>query len=886
MGSVMMIQLARRRAVLLAGLALSSATVMSCISAHRQTISRLTNDVVASGNADAEASDHTEHPNHVQRAPKNTHQRGLRRSEAVLAQKSARKREHAQHDAADNPEGYARYRYLSRVGADGTIPPNALMRAKAQADRMTELELSDPQARDAGIWNWEWLGPGNVGGRIRSILIHPTNTNTMWIGGVSGGIWKTTNGGASWFPLNDFLPSLAISHMVMDPINSDILYAATGEGTLNLGNSDALPGAGVLKSTNGGNTWFQLADTIPTTQNPASDLFGLTNRLAIDPSNGQVLLAATRQGIFRTSDGGMTWGAGTQTFTGLAWDVDFHPTDGTKAIAGTNNGTVLSSPDGGLTWNLKLLGGPATGRVEVAYAPSNPSIIYAVRNVNDGELFRSANGAASFTQITPRGFLIGQGNYNMALWIAPDNPNVVVVGGVHVDISIDGGTTLGRISDGSRYHEFGDSPHFDVHIVVNHPNYGPSNRTVFVGTDGGIHKNSNILTATTSNWTNLANNLGITQFYGGAAARDGSVIIGGTQDNDTLRYRPEDGQQAWFQAETGDGSYCAVNFNDPSVLYGPFWGHKIQKSTDGGDSYADAVNGITDVGQGFSVAPLVMDPLDPDKLFTAGGSIIWLTTDAAATWELARGPIGSESAAALAIARDGTVWAGYDSGRVSHTTTDDKTWIDVDDADAANPLPDGIRVSYIAVNPQNSNEVWVTFGNYLSNTVWFTPDKGSTWSLRHGSGETALPNIQVNTITVHPANGNWIYVGTDIGVFASEDKGVNWNLTPRFGVHDGPANTEVAELFWQGNNFLIAATHGRGMYRVRPYVVVNVDWRNGSGTEDGSLANPFNTVGEGNNAAGHGTNIQIRAGTYDEPSATVFLKRGTINAVGGIVRIQ
>ena len=144
--------------------------------------------------------------------------------------------------------------------------------------------------------------------------------------------------------------------------------------------------------------------------------------------------------------------------------------------------------------------------------------------------------------------------------------------------------------------------------------------------------------------------------------------------------------------------------------------------------------------------------------------------------------------------------------------------------------------------------------------------------------------MQVNTIRFHPANSNWVYVGTDLGVYASEDRGLTWKRTPRAGTHDGPANVEVDELFWQGSDYLIAATHGRGMYRVRPFVVVYVDRAN-TGSEDGTSAHPYNTVQEGIDTSGNGSTISIRAGDYPE-GAKQFTKRGAVIATSGSVHIH
>src|SRR6185295_4818910 len=143
---------------------------------------------------------------------------------------------------------------------------------------------------------WTWLGPGNIGGRVRSLVIDPANTNVMFAGGIAGGVFKTTTGGASWAPVDDFMANLAVSTIVMQPNLSTTLYAGTGEGFYN---HDGIRGAGVFTSTDGGITWSQLAST-------ATPSWWYVNRLAISP-NGAVMLAATRTGVYRSIDGGVSW---------------------------------------------------------------------------------------------------------------------------------------------------------------------------------------------------------------------------------------------------------------------------------------------------------------------------------------------------------------------------------------------------------------------------------------------------------------------------------------------------------------------------------------------------------------------------------------------------
>src|SRR6266567_561895 len=162
----------------------------------------------------------------------------------------------------------AEFRAMQMRDENGNIPPDGLLKALQQKQLMPVDPNAWPGAnvsavpgrKTAGIDtnSWIWLGPGNIGGRVRSILVHPTTTSTMWAGSVCGGIWKTTNSAASWFPMNDFMANLAIGSMAMDPTDPNVIYAGTGEG---FSNFEALRGAGIFKTTNGGVTWTQLSST-------------------------------------------------------------------------------------------------------------------------------------------------------------------------------------------------------------------------------------------------------------------------------------------------------------------------------------------------------------------------------------------------------------------------------------------------------------------------------------------------------------------------------------------------------------------------------------------------------------------------------------------------
>jgi len=834
---------------------------------------------------------------------------GLERSDAVLEERLEREREGDEDDdEPKNPGERERFRRQQRLDDRGGIAADALLEARRQLDQMPVLQPGDGLNKDASLWSWSWLGPGNVGGRIRSILTHPGQPSTLFIGSVGGGIWRSLAAGLSWAPMDDFMPSLAVSSLAMRPGTPSVLYAATGEG---FGNYDGLPGAGIFRSADGGLTWGHLATT-----NPAGDeSWRWVNRLATHPTQPDWLFAITSDGrVWRSMDQGSGFTQVLATGQG-GRDIKVHPSLGQYVAVGTTGGVWTSAGSGAAgTWTFQSTGAAGKlpsggGRAELAFAAGTPVTIYASIDRNKGEIWRSTDAGATWSlRSTGFQYLGNQGWYNNTIWVDPLLSDRIVFGGIDLWRSTSGGASPVRISDWSLYHIGGLSAHGDNHAIVPHAQYdGFFNTTVYVGNDGGIQRADDIWSVIpTSGWTNLANGLGITQFLGGAAAPDGSRIIGGTQDNDTLRYLPSGGANGWYQAETGDGGACAIDYQSPSRLYSEYTELLIEKSTDGGNTYASAVSGLTDAGNccnAVFIASFRLDPNDPHFL-VAGGTSVWRATNYASSWSAIRGPItdGTWSSGkcdppgapttcanaqnprvtALAIAKgdSGVIWAGYESGRVSRTLDGGSVWANVD-----SNLPDRF-VTSIAIHPWDKNQVFVTFGGYQQQSIWYTPDGGQTWADRTGTAPYTLPAVQLNSVVFHPAQPNWVYVGTDLGVLASEDLGVTWSKLPLIpGVgHEGPVNTEVAELFWQGGQHLIAATHGRGMYRATPFAVLYVD-RLHVGAEQGTFELPFKTVAAAQAAATPGSVIAIKGETYPEAPLT-FTSSGTLQAVGGVVIIR
>ncbi|MEX2220021.1 MAG: hypothetical protein WD749_14815, partial [Phycisphaerales bacterium] len=266
--------------------------------------------------------------------------------------------------------------------------------------------------------------------------------------------------------------------------------------------------------------------------------FQYVNRIAFAPGNPQVMLVATPAGIFRSTDSGATW---TQRSTARMFQVLFHPTDASRALAG---GAIPHySLDGGVTWTAATGTWATPHRVELHYAPSDPTIVYSASSTGSQlRVYKSTNGGQSYTQQGASGISTLE-SYTGVLWVDPLNANTLLMGGQAMARSVNGGVNLSTT--------FG-ALHADHHVITPHPAYnGVTNKTLFFGTDGGVFRTTD---SAGSAATSLNNNLGITQFYG-ASINPNGIVLAGAQDNFTLRYSGN--PQAWTQTFGGDGGFTA-----------------------------------------------------------------------------------------------------------------------------------------------------------------------------------------------------------------------------------------------------------------------------------------------------------------------------------------
>jgi uncharacterized protein (TIGR03437 family) len=726
----------------------------------------------------------------------------------------------------------------------------------------SELMNAAASMNPGQLEGWKPLGPGNIGGRTRALLVHPADPEVMFAAASAGGVWKTTDGGRNWNPISDLLPNIAVNAMAMDPANPDVIYAGTGEGFYNF---DAVRGAGIFRSFDGGATWRRLDGT-----NTAE--FHYVNDIVVSPVRSNRIYAATRAGVMRSLDSGVTWTRVLEPdrLNGGCLDLVIR-SDQTKdylfAACGTGMGSASpssvqsaiyrnSNAEQGLSGWEVVYTEAGMGRTSLALSPSNQEVIYAVSSENGATwaahslhaVFRSVNGGTSWVArvrgndpkklntvlFTNPIFAFNsecngktsqfyhQGWYNNVIAVDPKDENIVWVGGVDLFRSDDGGSNWGAASF---WHLPQNNPryvHADHHAIVFHPRFdGMANRTMFVGNDGGIYRTENaraqtaageraVCSPNTNNfvWTSLNNNYSVTQFNHGASFPNGVIYLGGAQDNGVLIGSDDAGVNGWREILSGDGGFVAVDWTNPNVIYAATTGLSVKKSTDGGVRFNPATTGISNNGFGF-IAPLVMDPSDPLRLWT-GGRQMWRTRNGAGNWSQASADLaGSATSIAVAPTDSNFVLAGTTGGYIHRTTTGLNS-----DADTTWPsaLPRGGYVSSVAFDPTNRDIAYATYSTFGGKHVWRSTDGGVSWSSIDGGGANALPDIPVNCIVVDPASTQRLYIGTDIGVFVSLDGGANWAVE-----NTGFANVPVEALSLNTAGYttqLFAFTHGRGVWRV------------------------------------------------------------------------
>ncbi len=773
--------------------------------------------------------------------------------------------------------------YQQRAYPNKKVPEGARLKAyqqllKMQADQRSRQLKQQPTGPNVSSSSstafatalsttaWTLIGPkptstpfefNPVSGRVTALAVDPTNANIVYLGGAEGGVWKSTDGGTTWTPLTDSQPSLAVGSIALDPQNPQTIYVGTGEEDFALYNYS---GAGVLKSTNGGASWTSLSGPFGGPFGSDSPFCGgaYIGSIAVDPGNSQIVLASadfqcsSGTGLYRSTNGGTTWtevlgtSAAPDLITGLVYD----PTNGNNVYAAVgaatsaSNDGIWKSTNAGLTWTLAngsgttAFPGSAAARISLAIAASSPTTLYAgAASASSGStsvlgVYKTTNGGGSWTQLTSAPDycspdpVTAQCYFDNVVAVAPNNPNIVLLGGSEsattnyagtLYLSLDGGSTWTDITADST----GNAIHPDMHSLT----FSKDGSTMFVGNDGGLWSTT-VSSTGVGTWTNLNQSLALTQFYPGMSMHptDPNTAFAGSQDNGVQEYN---GSLTWGYVGCGDGGQTAFNPVDLNTLY--LTCQYVPPNTLPDGSSADflykltanpptavaADNGIDGTDNGAFIPPLTMDPSDPNILYF-GTYRIYKTTDGGSSWTPvssdlttgSQGILSTVSTIVVAPSNHFVVYAGTYDGKIweGFSPQSGSSW-----GFLANFLPHR-SVTAIAVNPADPSALYATFSGYSgfngdTQGHVFASNGGTVWT----DISSNLPNVPVNDIVVDPDMPNTFYVGTDVGVFSTTDGGTTWAPLGT-GL---PAVVVMSLKLHHATRILRAASYGRSAWDIQ-----------------------------------------------------------------------
>lgn len=700
--------------------------------------------------------------------------------------------------------------------------PNNYINKEAykEAVLLSKQILANRSPEAAG--EWTFVGPLNTGGRVTDVAIAPDNDNHLYVATATGGIFRSYDAGANWTPIFDEVTKPSIGDIAIAPSNAQRIYAGTGEA-----NGSATDGAyfgdGIYRSDNAGDTWTNVGL-------PESNHIG---RIVVDPTNpDRVFVAATGQlygknverGIYRTTNGGSNWEkvlfvtdstaaidvamnvANTNIIYAAMWERTRKPWQ--RDYGGVTS-AIHRSMDGGTTWmQLGAANGlPApnvqTGRIGIAVSESDPSTIYARFTTNEitnefNGLYKSTDNGDNWTLVTTPGALSGIdanfGWYFGNVRVNPTNSSEVYIVGFDIVKSTNSGASWQTLN----------GMHVDHHAL----DFSRTNSNFMLsGNDGGAYISNN----GGNSWTKFLN-LPITQFYNIEVDKtQPERLYGGTQDNNTIR-TVTGGASNWNSIWGGDGFHVNVDPVDNNYIYVESQYGNLGRSTNGGNSFNGATNGISSGDRNNWNTPVIISPFDHEILYYGTNRLY--TSNKASNWsvispDLTDGlhPSGSLAFGTLtAIASSynnlDVIYTGSDDGNVNVTFNGGTTWTDISVG-----LPDQYITS-IAMVPSNDMTAYVTVSGfkYLDYTprVFKTTDGGQNWT----DISSNLPNIPVNDIITYPAE-NILFVATDLNVWYSKDDGASWTILG----NNLPLTVVMDLKFHEPTKTLYAGTFGRAMHK-------------------------------------------------------------------------
>jgi photosystem II stability/assembly factor-like uncharacterized protein len=726
--------------------------------------------------------------------------------------------------------------------ATGTVSPEEYFNALNASN-----QVSSKRAINA---TWNELGPDNVGGRTRAFLQDKDSSSVMYVGGVSGGLFRSTSRGSSWSPVNDLQENLNVSSITQSS-NGNIVYG-TGEGQFvsvdgTLRGTPGFQGFGMFISTNRGRTFTN----IPSTRN-----FGNISSLAAEPAEfGTRIYASTDAGV-QYSDDGLTW---TRGRTGASKEVKVATNGHIYAQIGSN---IFKSTDRGSNWTTITPENISFVRASIAISPEDPNYVYLMTSNNASRLegvYRSMDGGTSWTKIINTGSIYfdplsnslqGQGNFNNVITVNPRDKNHIIMGGVFL--------AEWKINTNPRYiaslNDFGGANpthvHADKHVLQWDMSTTPP--TLIIGCDGGLFFSSDNLR------TYAPKNFGFnaTQFYYVSADYDGNVT-GGTQDNGSL-YINKKGNTSKSAVEIrgGDGFTSHISTKDKSIIFSSSYYGNITRSKDFGRTQlcvwdrriARAFTGLTDTAEycghnnpaswaPFNTKYILWEHPDYEnkqsRLFFARYGQVWMAEgitnfDKEPNWYLIANSQGNGEVWDMEVTPDGS------SLFISNSST---IWR-VDGLNTATYLPfspelsippgitmtnlnfnsGGRSITSVNLDPRNSNKALITIGNYgggshvfVGNNMLGTPS--------YTNITNNIPDMPVYDGVITYASSNSYFVGTDLGIFASDDGGNTWTSQSVNSKYPRVPTISLRQFYfpYKSQGAIYAGTHGRGFFECVQY---------------------------------------------------------------------
>lgn len=678
------------------------------------------------------------------------------------------------------------------------------------------------------------IGPALMSGRIIDLEAHPKNNRILYAGSAGGGVWKTTNGGATFFPIFD-KHAQSIGVVTLDPNDPDnTVWVGTGE--IWTRNSVSI-GDGLYKSVDGGTTW----------EKKGFDKSERISAIEINPNNSKEIYVAVlgalwsdseERGIYKSIDGGETWEniLYVDQRTGAA-ELIIDPNDPNTIYAsmwefrrspwgfesGGKGSALMKSTDAGKTWNKIQKGLPfgQLGRIALALAPSDSKVIYAVvetENEKTNGLYRSNDSGITWEQMNNDFGLTVRPFYFARIVVDPKNPDVIVKGGLFGSISHDGGKTFKSLGE----------QHSDIHDISFDLN--DSDR-MYTGTDGGVYRS----------WDGgatfeIVENMPLSQFY--QISTDDAEpynVYGGLQDNGSW-YGPSSspgGVEArdWNRIGYGDG-FRVLKHPTKNIIYSEMQGAQNVWRFDVERDLTKNVKPIPDGDEELRFnwnAPMAISAHQPDRFYMGSQYLHksedmgdnWvkispdLTTNDPAKQDKESGGLSLDKSGAethttiFTIAEspldENIIWVGTDDGNVQITKDGGKNWENV--VGNITGLPANTWTYHIEASVHGKGMAYAVFDGHatgdMNTYVYKTKDFGKTWtSIVTDDIVGFARNIQEDYVTE-----DLLFLGTEFGLFITTDGGKNWS---NFTNNMPPVAVHFIDLQKKTND-LVMGTHGRGV---------------------------------------------------------------------------